>query len=46
MTTPPPTQPVVVSPGSLLHRIAGATVPAVNSFHHQAADIIGAGLAA
>src|SRR3954462_9794785 len=36
--------PVVVSPGSLLHRVAGATELPVNSFHHQAADAIGAGL--
>jgi putative glutamine amidotransferase len=39
-----PTHPVVVSPGSLLHRVAGATALPVNSFHHQAADTIGAGL--
>jgi len=39
-----PAHPVVVSPGSLLHRVAGATALPVNSFHHQAADAIGAGL--
>jgi putative glutamine amidotransferase len=36
--------PVVVSPGSLLHRVAQATELPVNSFHHQATDAIGAGL--
>jgi putative glutamine amidotransferase len=39
-----PAHPVVVSPGSLLHRVAEATALPVNSFHHQAADAIGAGL--
>jgi putative glutamine amidotransferase len=39
-----PAHPVVVSPGSLLHRTARATALPVNSFHHQAADAIGAGL--
>ena len=39
-----PAHPVVVSPGSLLHRVAGAAALPVNSFHHQAADAIGAGL--
>jgi putative glutamine amidotransferase len=39
-----PAHPVVVSPGSLLHRVAEATQLPVNSFHHQAADAIGAGL--
>jgi putative glutamine amidotransferase len=39
-----PAHPVVVEPGSLLHRVAGATELPVNSFHHQAADAIGAGL--
>jgi putative glutamine amidotransferase len=39
-----PAHPVVVSPGSLLHRVARATELPVNSFHHQAADTIGGGL--
>ena len=39
-----PAHPVVVAPGSLLHRVAGAAALPVNSFHHQAADAIGAGL--
>jgi putative glutamine amidotransferase len=39
-----PAHPVVVSPGSLLHRLADAADLPVNSFHHQAADAIGAGL--
>jgi putative glutamine amidotransferase len=39
-----PAHPVVVAPGSLLHRIAGATTLPVNSLHHQAADTIGDGL--
>ena len=36
--------PVVVSPGSLLDRVAQATELPVNSFHHQAADTLGARL--
>ena len=40
-----PAHPVVVAPGSLLHRVAGATGLPVNSFHHQAAATIGDGLA-
>jgi len=40
-----PAHPVVVSPGSLLHRVTRATELPVNSFHHQAADTSGAGLA-
>jgi putative glutamine amidotransferase len=39
-----PAHPVVVSPGSLLHRLSDAPDLSVNSFHHQAADAIGAGL--
>src|SRR3954451_16156698 len=39
-----PAHPVVVAPGSLLSDVAGATALSVNSFHHQAADTIGAGL--
>jgi putative glutamine amidotransferase len=39
-----PAHSVVVSPGSLLHRIAGAATLPVNSLHHQAADAIGTGL--
>src|SRR3954451_16229263 len=39
-----PAHPVVVPPGSLLHRLADARDLPVNSFHHQAADAIGAGL--
>ena len=39
-----PAHPVVVSPGSLLHRLSDAPDLPVNSFHHQAADAIGAGL--
>jgi putative glutamine amidotransferase len=31
-------------PGSLLHELSDASALAVNSFHHQAADAIGAGL--
>src|SRR3954447_16577595 len=39
-----PAHPVVVSPGSLLHRLTDAADLPVNSFHHQATDAIGAGL--
>src|SRR3954453_7200239 len=39
-----PAHPVVVSTGSLLHRLADAADLPVNSVHHQAADAIGAGL--
>jgi putative glutamine amidotransferase len=39
-----PAHPVVVSPGSLLHGVTDARELPVNSFHHQAADAIGAGL--
>jgi putative glutamine amidotransferase len=39
-----PAHHVVVSPGSLLSRLADATALPVNSLHHQAADTIGAGL--
>jgi putative glutamine amidotransferase len=39
-----PAHPAVVNPGSLLHRLTGARAVAVNTFHHQAADRIGAGL--
>jgi putative glutamine amidotransferase len=40
-----PAHQVVVNPGSLLHDLSGTGQLAVNSFHHQAADRIGAGLA-
>jgi putative glutamine amidotransferase len=40
-----PAHPVVVSPDSLLHDLAGVGALPVNSFHHQAADAIGTGLA-
>jgi len=39
-----PAHPAVVNPDSVLHRLTGARAVAVNSFHHQAADRIGAGL--
>jgi putative glutamine amidotransferase len=39
-----PAHPVVVAPGSLLHELTGGGSLSVNSFHHQAADVIGAGL--
>jgi putative glutamine amidotransferase len=39
-----PAHPAVVRPGSLLHDLTGASALEVNSFHHQAADRIGAGL--
>jgi putative glutamine amidotransferase len=39
-----PAHAVSVAVGSLLHRLTGATALDVNSYHHQAADRIGAGL--
>jgi putative glutamine amidotransferase len=39
-----PAHPVEVVRGSLLHRLAHSDRLAVNSFHHQAADRVGAGL--
>jgi putative glutamine amidotransferase len=39
-----PAHRAAVAGGSLLHRLTGAIGLAVNSFHHQAADRIGAGL--
>jgi gamma-glutamyl-gamma-aminobutyrate hydrolase PuuD len=39
-----PAHSVVVSPGSLLQRIAGAATLPVNSLHHRAADPMGTGL--
>ena len=39
-----PAHAAVVERGSLLHDLTGASALAVNSFHHQAADTIGAGL--
>jgi putative glutamine amidotransferase len=39
-----PAHPVAVTPGSLLHRLTGARELSANTFHHQAADRIGAGL--
>ena len=39
-----PAHDVDVVPGSLLHWLTGSDGLAVNSFHHQAADRIGAGL--
>lgn len=36
--------PVVIEPGSTLARLLGTTEVGVNSFHHQAAQRIGAGL--
>jgi putative glutamine amidotransferase len=39
-----PTHPVDIVPGSRLARILGTTHLAVNSFHHQAVDRLGAGL--
>ena len=35
---------VAVAPGSLLAGLTGAAALAVNSFHHQAADVLGRGL--
>ena len=40
-----PTHSVSVTPGSLLHRLADADVLGVNSYHHQAVERLGAGLA-
>ena len=40
-----PTHSVSVTPGSLLHRLSDADVLGVNSYHHQAVDRLGAGLA-
>ena len=39
-----PAHEVTVTPGSLLERLTGARALEVNSFHHQAADRVGAGL--
>lgn len=39
-----PTHLVTVAPGSPLHRITGRRRLAVNSFHHQAVERVGAGL--
>jgi putative glutamine amidotransferase len=39
-----PAHEVAVAPGSLLERLTGAGALEVNSFHHQAADRVGAGL--
>ncbi|HWT24711.1 MAG TPA: gamma-glutamyl-gamma-aminobutyrate hydrolase family protein [Solirubrobacteraceae bacterium] len=39
-----PAHPVSIAPESLLHRLAGSSELAVNSFHHQAADRLGGGL--
>jgi len=39
-----PAHSVTVGPRSLLHRLTGAPALHVNSFHHQAADRVGAGL--
>jgi putative glutamine amidotransferase len=39
-----PAHPVTVTAGSLLHRVSGHRRLAVNSFHHQAVDRLGAGL--
>jgi putative glutamine amidotransferase len=38
------THPVEVAPGTRLARIVGAGPTEVNSFHHQAIDVLGAGL--
>lgn len=35
-----PTQAIVVSPGSMLHRIMGSDTLMVNSFHHQAVKVL------
>jgi len=39
-----PAHPVTVTAGSLLHRVSGHRRLAVNSYHHQAVDRLGAGL--
>jgi putative glutamine amidotransferase len=39
-----PAHAAIVERGSLLHELTGASALAVNSFHHQATDAIGAGL--
>jgi putative glutamine amidotransferase len=39
-----PTHAVAVAPGSALHRLTGADVLGVNSYHHQAIDRLGTGL--
>jgi putative glutamine amidotransferase len=39
-----PAHAAVVEPGTLLHDLTGASALAVNSFHHQAADVVGTGL--
>jgi putative glutamine amidotransferase len=39
-----PAHPVTVAAGSLLHELTGRRRLAVNSFHHQAVDRLGAGL--
>jgi putative glutamine amidotransferase len=39
-----PVHDVATSPGSLLRRLTGQNRLGVNSFHHQAVDVVGAGL--
>jgi putative glutamine amidotransferase len=46
---PPPSHPrheIALEPQSLLARVLGADTVQVNSFHHQAIDVLGDGLAA
>jgi putative glutamine amidotransferase len=43
---PEPVHRVAVAPGSLLAGLTGADALDVNSFHHQAADVLGTGLRA
>jgi putative glutamine amidotransferase len=43
-TAEPLSHPLAVVPHTLLHALAGTTGANVNSFHHQAVDVLGQGL--